>query len=127
MHTHTIIRSSSNPSRYARTATRKSAFRQPHYDCVERQDGLRIVAYIPGVDPTTIDLEVIGPDLVMTAPKRQIVRTHWRSLHLEPVQWDYQLRLRLGFSLAYDALEASLNGDTLTIDIPKKEAVCAVA
>ena len=122
---HKIIRSlhSRQPSP---AFARKDAFRRPHYDCQEQMDALRRVLYIPGVDPAGVDLEVHGPDLVVTATKSHLLRTNWRALHLEPAQRDYRLRLRLGFSLDYDALEAVLQDGELTITVPKKAAVVAV-
>jgi HSP20 family protein len=121
---HKIIRSV--PSRQPSPAfARKDAFRRPHYDCQEQMDVLKLVIYIPGVDPAGVDLEVHGPDLIVTATKRHLLRANWRALHLEPAQRDYRLRLRLGFSLAYDALEAVLQEGVLTITLPKKTAVVA--
>jgi HSP20 family molecular chaperone IbpA len=85
-------------------------------------DALKLVLYVPGVDVAGVDIEVNGPDLIVTAPKSHLVRANWRALHLEPVQRDYRLRLRLGFGLDYDALKAELRGGTLTVTIPKKAA-----
>jgi HSP20 family molecular chaperone IbpA len=126
---HKIIRSlkSTQPSP---AFARKDAFRRPHYDCQEQMDALKLAVYVPGVDPAGIDIEVRGPDLIVTAPKGHLVRANWRAAHLESAQRDYQLRLRLGFSLDYDALQAALHDGVLTITIPKKTAVaatCAVA
>ncbi|MDD2764462.1 MAG: Hsp20/alpha crystallin family protein [Opitutaceae bacterium] len=126
---HTIIRSikTKQPAPAFASAT---AFRRPHYDCQEQTDALKLVVYVPGVEPAGIELEVRGPDLVVTAPKSHRVRANWRAAHLESAQRDYQLRLRLGFSLAYDALQAALHDGVLTITIPKKSVVvatCAVA
>jgi HSP20 family molecular chaperone IbpA len=126
---HKIIRSlkSRQP---APAFARKDAFRRPHYDCQEQTGMLKLVVYVPGVDSAGIDIEVRGPDLIVTAPKSHLVRANWRAAHLESAQRDYQLRLRLGFSLAYDALQAALHEGVLTITIPKKTAVaatCAVA
>jgi HSP20 family protein len=121
---HKIIRSldSRQPSP---AFARKDAFRRPHYDCEEQMDVLKLVLYIPGVEPAGIDLEVRGPDLIVTATKSHLLRANWRALHLEPAQRDYRLRLRLGFSLAYNALEAELQEGRLTITVPKKTAVVA--
>jgi HSP20 family molecular chaperone IbpA len=77
------------------------------------------------VDASGVDIEVRGPDLIVTAPRSHIVRANWRALHLESVQHDYRLCLRLGFSLDYDALHAALQDAVLTIVIPKKMAVAA--
>lgn len=123
----TIIRSSLKSKQPSPARARKSAFRRPHYDCQEQAGMLKLVVYVPGVDPAGIDLEVKGPDVIITAPKAHPVRVNWRALHLESAQRDYQLRLRLGFSLAYDALEAELHDGVLTIAIPKKTAIAAVS
>jgi HSP20 family protein len=123
----TIIRSS-HPSKQPSPAfARKSAFRRPHYDCQEQLGVLKLVVYVPGVAPAGVDLEVRGPDLIITAPKAHPVRVNWRALHLESAQRDYQLRLRLGYSLDYDALHAELHDGVLTIAIPTKTAVAAAA
>ena len=118
---HNIIRSldSTQPSP---AFARSDAFRRPHYDCLEQMDALKLIVYIPGVDPAGVDLEVRGPDLIVTATKSHMLRANWRALHLEPAQRDYRLRLRLGFSLDYDALEAELREGVLTITVPKKRA-----
>ena len=119
---HTIIRS--HRSKLASPAfARPVAFRRPHYDCQEQADVLKLVVYLPGVDPAGVDLEVNGPDLVVTAPKARRVRANWRALHLEGVQHDYQLRLRLGFALDYAAMEADLQAGVLTVSIPKRAAM----
>jgi HSP20 family molecular chaperone IbpA len=99
---------------------RKDAFRRPHYDCQEHMDALNLVLYIPGVDASSVEITVEGPDLTVTAKKSHLVRPNWRALHLEPVQHDYQLRLRLGNRLNFDGLEASLRDGALAIMIPKK-------
>ena len=119
---HNIIRSldSRQPSP---AFARSDAFRRPHYDCLEQMDALKLIVYIPGVDPAGVDLEVRGPDLIVTATKSHLLRANWRALHLEQAQRDYRLCLRLGFSLDYDALEAELREGILTITVPKKEAV----
>ena len=91
---------------------------RPRYHCDEQSDALILVVHVPGADPTGVDLEVNAPDLTITA-----TRGHSNgSVQLAEVVRDYQLRLRLGFGLAYDALKAELRGGTLKVTIPKKAA-----
>ena len=104
---------------------RKAAFRQPHYDCQERTDALEFSSMCPAWTRLASTSKCAEPDLIVTAPKSHLVRANWRALHLEPVQRDYRLCLRLGFSLDYDALRAELHDSVLTITIPKKAAVAA--
>jgi HSP20 family molecular chaperone IbpA len=119
---HTIIRSLKS-RQFDSAVASKDTHRRPHYDCQEQPDALILSIYVPGVDPAGIEIEVQGPDLIVTAPKSHLVRTHWRAAHLENVQRDYKLRLRLGFSLDYDGMLAALDEGMLTVTIPKKEAV----
>jgi len=123
----TIIRSAKKSSQRSPAFARSGAFRRPHYDCQEQAGTLKLTVYVPGVDPAVVDLEVAGPDLIITAPKAHPVRVNWRALHLESAQQDYQLRLRLGFGLAYHLLKAELHDGVLTVLLPKKAAVAAPA
>jgi HSP20 family protein len=97
-------------------------FRDPHYDCVQMGDDLKVVVYVPGVDASGVEITQRGPDLIVTARKTHIVRVNWQALHLESAQRDYQLRLRLGHHLDYDALRAEIQDGVLTITLPKRNA-----
>ncbi len=83
--------------------------------------------HIPGVDPTGIDLEVDAPDLTITATHQRATRAPRESSPLAEAARDYQLRLRLGFNLAYQALQTELHGSTLTVTIPKAATPVALA
>ena len=119
---HTIIRSH-NSKQPSPAFARSSAYRRPHYDCEAQAGMLKLVVYLPGVDPAGIDIEVHGPDLTITAPKARPVRTNWRALQLENVQHDYQLRLRLGYGLDYGALHCELHEGVLAITIPQRAVI----
>jgi HSP20 family protein len=121
-----IIIRSLKSTRPSQAVASPGVYRRPHYDCQEQMDALKLVVYVPGVDHAAVEIKVHGPDLIVTAPKSHLVRANWRAAHLELVQRDYQLRLRLGFSLNYDELQSALRGDVLTITIPKRVAVAAV-
>lgn len=120
---HTIIHRLNN-SRFPATEP-KRAFRSPHYDCMDLSSALKLVLYVPGVDASGVEITTLGPDLFVTARKTHLVRTNWRALHLESVQRDYQLKLRLGVSFDYEALQASITRGVLTIVLPKKHLVSA--
>ena len=127
---HTIIRST--PATRPNPALASTdAFRRPNYDCREHANALKLVIYVPGVDPAAIEVEARGPDLIVTAQKRRVVRANWRALHLEGAQRDYQLRLRLRHGLDYAGLQAEPHNSLLHILIPKKTAAtpeaCAIA
>ena len=116
---HTIIHRLDH-SRFPGTEP-KPAFRSPLYDCMDLSAALKLVIYVPGVDASGVDITTHGPDLFVTARKTHHVRANWQALHLESVQRDYQLKLRLGVSLVYEALQASVARGVLTIVVPKKQ------
>jgi len=123
---HTIIHRH-NHSRFPGAAKPKQGFRSPHYDCMDLSAALKLVVYVPGVDASGVEITTQGPDLFVTARKTHHVRANWQALHLESVQRDYQLKLRLGVSFDFEALQASVARGVLTIVVPKKPLVAASA
>ena len=120
---HTIIHRHHN-SRFPRPESPQD-FRSPHYDCMDLPAALRLTLYVPGVDANGVDITTAGPDLFVTARKAHHVRTNWQALHLENVQRDYQLKLRLGLGFDFEALQASVTRGVLTIVLPKSRPASA--
>ena len=98
------------------------AFRQPAYDCQDTPNTIKLVVFVPGVDPSAVEIEGRGADLTVTAKKARFVRVNFDALHLESAQRDYRLRLRLGTDLDYAAMEAEIAHGVLTITLPKRTA-----
>ncbi len=117
----TIIHPLKSASRIDTPAARASADnRKPHYDCTELGDAIALSVFLPNVEPVGVEFTVRGPDLILTARRRHLVRVNWRTAHLEGAEHDYELHLRLGRGLNYDALRAELDGDLLRVIIPKR-------
>jgi HSP20 family molecular chaperone IbpA len=116
----TIIHHLDTRSSRSRAAEPTSVdFRHPNYDCREQDGAVRLVVYVPGVDPSGVEITASGPDLVVTARKSHFIRTNFRALHLEAAQKDYLLKLRLGKGLDYAKLNAEIRDGILTITVPK--------
>lgn len=118
---HTIIHPFVSSSR-KRSASRASSetFRQPHYDCDEQADAMKLVVYLPGIEAAGVDIEGRGADLTITARKPHFVRVNWQSLHLETAQRDYLLRLRLGHGFDFPSMQAEMTNGVLTLTLPKR-------
>ena len=101
----------------------KPSFRQPHFDCTDLPHALELKVYVPGVDASGVEITTLGPDLGITARKPHHVRVNWPALHLERVQRDYQLKLRLGTGYNFGSLRAELADGVLTLWLPKRESV----
>lgn len=122
---HTIIHTL-RPIRRARPAVAPSSLtshRKPCYDLRELPDAVKLTVYVPGVEAAGVEIEVRGPDVLVTARKVHFVRVNWQALHLESAQRDYQLRLRLGHGVDYPALQAEIQQGVLSIVIPKRVPV----
>jgi HSP20 family molecular chaperone IbpA len=121
---HTIIPTTS-PSD---TATETNpAYRQPHFECTDLSQALKITVLVPGVEDLGVDIVTRGPDLIVTAQKARVVRVNWQALHLEGAQKDYQLKLRLGLDFDFERLHAHLCEGVLTILVPKQESALGKA
>ena len=112
---------SHRPNDHAPTAP-PPAFRQPHFECTDLLLAIKLVVLVPGVEANGVEITTSGPDLVITASKAHVVRVNWQALHLEGVQHDYQLKLRLGYGFVFDELQADLREGVLTIVAPKRES-----
>jgi len=100
-------------------------FRSPHYECRDLPQALKLAIYVPGVDATGVEVTTADTDLFITARKKHHVRVNWQPLHLESVQRDYQLKLRLGAGYDFDGLRASVAKGVLTIVLPKRRSAVA--
>ena len=118
---HTIIDTlptNRRPQALARASV--DAFRQPAYDCQEHADAMKLVVYVPGVDASGVEIEGRGADLTVTARKARFIRVNFDALHLETVQRDYRLRLRLGTDFDFAAMQAEIAHGVLTVTLPKR-------
>ena len=101
------------------------SFREPVFECTNLSAALELCVYAPGVDASGVEIASDGPDLSIIARKTHFVRPNFAGLHLEAVQPDYHLKLRLGFAYDFAALRAELADGVLTIWLPKKPALAA--
>lgn len=123
---HTIIHPLNPSTRSEATEpTSHVGFRQPNYDCQEHPDAMKLVVYVPGVDAAGVEIEAHGSDLTVTAKKSHLVRVNWQALHLENVQRDYQLRLRLGSGFDYTTMQAEIHQGVLSVTLPKRHTATA--
>ena len=124
---HTLLHPALTTSRLPPAAepSHSDAFREPKFDCRYQPDAVRLTVFVPGVAAGGVDIESSGPDLVVTARKAHVVRVNFSALHLETVQRDYQLRLRLGHSVNFAAMHAEIHDGVLHITVPKRAAEAA--
>lgn len=115
---HTIIPTLSRSSTDENNTGKSS--RQPRYEITEHAQLLKLDVFVPGVDPSHVEITTRGPDMVIIARKPHPVRINFSALHLESAQRDYELKLRLGHGFDFDALRADMRGGILSISVPKR-------
>lgn len=120
MHTITHPSPSAHRRVTARSGAAVEAFRQPGYECQEHRDAMKLIVYVPGVAASGVDIEARGTDVTVTARKAKFIRVNFSALHLEGVQHDYRLKLRLGHGFDYAAMEAEISHGVLTLTLPKR-------
>ncbi len=94
--------------------------RQPQFEITDGAQRLTLDVFVPGVEPSGVEITARGPALPSLARKARPVRVNWHALQLEPAQRDYELRLRLGLGLDFDALHAEMRAGILHITVPKR-------
>lgn len=102
--------------------TDSALVRQPHFECSDLPQALKLAVFVPGVEPADVEITTRGPDLVVHARKPHPVRVNFSALHLEAAQRDYELKLRLGLGLDFDSLQADMRDGVLNIVVPKKNS-----
>ncbi|MBI5426264.1 MAG: Hsp20/alpha crystallin family protein [Opitutae bacterium] len=115
---HTIIPALSHSETDENVAV--AEFRQPRYEITDLAQALKLAVFIPGVDPSHVDITTRGPDLVIVARKSHPVRVNFSALHLEAAQRDYELKLRLGLGFDFASLRAEMRAGVLMIVVPKR-------
>lgn len=108
----------SKSARPASAASAAETFVTPHFDTQTQPNAMRIQVWVPGVKSSGVEISTRGTQLTITARKAQVLRSNWRTLHIESAQRNYQLSLRLGRSLDLNLLTAKLNEGILHIDVP---------
>ena len=108
-------------------ATITSETRRPHYDYHQNGNVIDLTVFLPGVDAAGVEIVVRGPDLRVVGHKGHVVRVNFAAAHLEQVQTDYELLLRLGLHLDYNKLIAKLEEGVLTLHIPIRSPLARAA
>lgn len=103
-------------------STRPGRTYQPNVDILETEQGLRLWADMPGVDQSSIDVELV--DDVITIRGR-VSTGEYESL--QPVYTEYNVgnyeaRFRLSSTIDGTRISAKLANGVLELDLPKVEA-----
>ncbi len=102
--------------------TRPGRTYQPNVDILETEHGLRLWADMPGVDQSSIDVELV--DDVITIRGR-VATEEYENLQPSYTEYNvgnYEARFRLSSTIDGSRIAAKLASGVLEIDLPKAEA-----
>ncbi len=94
----------------------------PATDVVDTNDAIRIVAELPGVDPSDVNLSVENNVLTLRAEKRREEGGEQpRNGRYERTYGMFERRFTLPSTVEADRVEASFENGLLTVHLPKSE------
>jgi HSP20 family protein len=88
---------------------RASAGDGPPVELWSREDGLRLLAQVPGVAPDALELSVVGDTLTLKGSRERDARTFQRSI-------------RLPFAVDGEAAKARVENGMLDVELPRSAA-----
>ena len=93
---------------------------RPAVDIYETEEGLNLLADLPGVDKDGLSIDIDQGVLTLRGDVDDAGRG--KSLHREFVLGSYYRRFTLPSELDFDKVSAELNDGVLTLSMPKSEA-----
>jgi HSP20 family protein len=103
----------------ARTAESEPALRPP-VDIFEDQDGLTLLADLPGVSKERLDVRVERDTLVVEGDLQIALPQEMQAVYADIRSTHYERRFALSDELETEKIEASLKDGVLTVRIPKR-------
>ncbi len=93
---------------------------QPNVDIYETQDGITLVADMPGVPKEKLNLHIENDTLLIEGDIDLDLPEEIEPLHADVTAGRYQRSFTLSSELESSAIEASLKDGVLNIHIPKR-------
>ena len=99
--------------------TRSRPTFRPRVDIAETEQGLVLMADVPGAKPDGLDIQIERRELTIRAEVDDHAPEGMSPLYREYAVGDYERRFQLSGDFDTDAIEAKLTDGVLTLTIPK--------
>jgi len=94
----------------------------PPVDIFEQADGIRILAEIPGVNPSDVTISVEGNVLTIQGAKQQVAEEKTERVHrYERTYGAFERSFTLPPTVDASNIKATYENDVLTVTLPKVE------
>lgn len=94
----------------------------PRHEVRETPEAYHLTVYVPGADRSSVEINVDGETLNITARQGWTAPEGWTAVYRESSGADYRLVLAVDRGLNRDAIRAELVQGVLTVTVPKSEA-----
>jgi len=102
--------------------TRPGRTYQPNVDILENDAGLQLWADMPGVDETSIDVELVDDVITIRGRVSTAEYESLRPVYTEYNVGNYEARFRLSSTIDGTRISAKLANGVLALELPKVEA-----
>ncbi len=113
--------SAEEDSIYSRAEASKRMLFKPPIDIYETDEGLVLLADLPGVSVDTLELQVQNNKLTLFGRVKLPVGEDAELRHGEYHEGDYLRSFILSEEVDYDRIKATLNNGVLKVDLPKAQ------
>ena len=103
--------------------TRERACFVPRADIYETNDGITVVADMPGVDENSVDITLEQNVLTINSYVAPVEPEGYRLAYAEYRVGDYQRRFTLSDQIDRDKIEATVRDGVLRLHLPKVEPI----
>ena len=95
----------------------------PEVDVEESEDAVRLYVDLPGVDRESIDVQLTGDTLTLSAERKYSKPENATVIHRERHFGNFQRSFTLSVPVQIEKVDAQYRDGVLTVTLPKTEAV----
>jgi len=101
---------------------RRSGNRRPRLDVSEDDEGVTVVAELPGLGPEDIDVTVRGDQVTLQGKPKEEEGENLRCVRRERPSASFERAFRLPFEIDAEKVDAQLTNGVLILRLPKTAA-----
>ncbi|MGV3724678.1 MAG: Hsp20/alpha crystallin family protein [Actinomycetota bacterium] len=94
---------------------------RPTVDLFETQEALELRLDLPGVDRSSLDIQLTDDELVVKGERKWVAEERSTCVHSERPYGQFQRAFKVGLPVQHDKVEASYKDGVLTVLVPKAE------
>lgn len=98
-------------------------FARPAADIFESEEGFTVRLDLPGIDRSSIDVQLVGEELVIRAERKWVKPEKGACVHAERPYGEFTRVFRVGVPVKSEGVQALYRDGVLTVELPKADTV----